>query len=57
MGDKGGKKDKEKNQQQHVKKTQDKEQQRLDKVRPSASAPLGRQPLAAAQHVPGGRSK
>ena len=42
MGDKGGKKDKEKNQHQKVKKLQQKEQVKLDKARPpqtrSASA-------------------
>ena len=42
MGDKGGKKDKEKNHQQQVKKTHDKEQQKLDKSRPSVSAPPAR---------------
>ena len=57
MGDKGGKKDKEKSQQQHVKKTQDKEQQRLDKARPSSSSPSARQPVAAALHAPGGRPR
>jgi hypothetical protein len=42
MGDKGGKKDKEKNHQQQVKKIQQKEQTRLDKARPPASAPVAR---------------
>jgi hypothetical protein len=39
MGDKGGKKDKEKNQHQKVKKLQQKEQVRLDKARPSQMRP------------------
>jgi hypothetical protein len=39
MGDKGGKKDKEKNQQQQVKKLQQKEQVRLDKARPPQTRP------------------
>jgi len=42
MGDKGGKKDKEKNHQQQVKKLQQKEQTRLDKAKPSLSAPPAR---------------
>ena len=35
MGDKGGKKDKQKNQHQQVQKLQAKEQVRLDKAKPS----------------------
>ena len=34
MGDKGGKKDKEKNKQQQLKKHQDEEQKKQDKARP-----------------------
>ncbi len=37
MGDKGGKKDKEKNHHQQVKKLQQKEQVRLDKAKPARS--------------------
>jgi hypothetical protein len=39
MGDKGGKKDKEKNQQQQVKKHQQKEKEQIDKAR-KAIAPM-----------------
>ena len=39
MGDKGGKKDKVKNQQQQVKKLQQKQQVRLEKARPSQTRP------------------
>jgi hypothetical protein len=37
MGDKGGKKDKEKQHQQQIKKGQQKEQTRLDKVKPASN--------------------
>lgn len=39
MGDKGGKKDKEKQQHQHDKKAADKEQVRMGKVKPSQDRP------------------
>jgi hypothetical protein len=39
MGDKGGKKDKEKHQKQQDKKMRGKEQQLVDKARPSVAAP------------------
>jgi hypothetical protein len=47
MGDKGGKKDKEKHQKQQEKKTQGREQRLVDKGRPSVVAPSGRQTQAA----------
>jgi len=43
MGDKGGKKDKEKNLQQHVKKLQQKEKERTDKARQATAAMPARQ--------------
>jgi hypothetical protein len=43
MGDKGGKKDKEKHQHQQVKKLQQKEQVRLDKAKPSQARPASAQ--------------
>jgi hypothetical protein len=49
MGDKGGKKDKDKQKKQHDKKTQGKEQRQADKTRPPAQAPLARQAQAAAR--------
>jgi hypothetical protein len=39
MGDKGGKKDKEKTQHQQVKKLQQKTQARLDKAKPALARP------------------
>ena len=47
MGDKGGKKDKEKHQKQHEKKAQGKEQRLVDKGRPSVASPPVRQTRAA----------
>jgi hypothetical protein len=41
MGDKGGKKDKEKNQHQHDKKAADKKQVRLEKAKPAQVRPAG----------------
>jgi hypothetical protein len=38
MGDRGGKKDKQKNQQQQVKKQKDKERQKTDNARPRTPA-------------------
>lgn len=43
MGDKGGKKDKEKNKQQQAKKHLDEEQRKLDKARPKAAPTMPRQ--------------
>jgi hypothetical protein len=46
MGDKGGKKDKEKNQQQHAKKQQQKEQRRQDKVPPKTAMAINTRSLS-----------
>ena len=45
MGDKGGKKDKEKNLQQQVKKHQQKEKEQVDKA-PRATVPMPGRPTA-----------
>ena len=47
MGDKGGKKDKEKQQKQHDQRAQGKEQRLVDKARPPVVAPLARRTVAA----------
>ena len=47
MGDKGGKKDKDKQQKQHDKRAQTKEQRLADKGRPPVAAPPLRQTRAA----------
>jgi len=39
MGDKGGKKDKDKSQKQHVKKVEDKKQHQVEKARPPVASP------------------
>ena len=49
MGDKGGKKDKDKQQKQHDKKAQGKEQRQVDRMRPPAGEPLPRQTAAASR--------
>ena len=41
MGDKGGKKDKEKHRQQHVTKQKQEAQKKQDKARPQTASPIG----------------